>query len=115
MRRAHGIPQGQKNHNQRIADKIPHSNDQAILYSSLRRRPGALHLFLPSSFLLQYGKRAMFRYLAFMSPHIAGEYLTMQLRSQAFDLQASYRKTYQSHQFNKSRTSSFSSGSFRKS
>ena len=39
MRRAHGIPQGQKNHNQRKADKIQHNNDQAILYSSYDDAP----------------------------------------------------------------------------
>ena len=31
--------------------------------------------FFPSSFLLQYGKRTLFRYSAFTGPHVAGEYL----------------------------------------
>ena len=48
---------------------------QVVLYSNLRRRLRTLHLFFPSSFLLQYGKRTLFRYSAFTGPHVAGEYL----------------------------------------
>ena len=52
------------------------SLDHKFVLPCLRRRPRTLHLFFPRPVLLQHGKRTLFRYSAFTSPHIAREYLT---------------------------------------